>query len=476
MTEIRLPDDLSPISPARTAGESSFVLVRNHDGIDALAVFGPAGEMAESQVDDFFLCSLTHHNAMDLALVFPWLSPQRIPEGRTSFGFGDRLGIATPGHIASLRGSQVFPILAQQSVRENARTGRTFKSVITDAIFGVLRAGYDSGYGADADHLKEIEDALEAADAGFTFFTCDPGDHVKATDGQSIEELRAEFDSHPLSSSWRDRYLNHSYQAGEHVMLEYGEMELYAAGVKYGAAISHAAEMYHELCKALPDGFDYEVSVDETDSPTSPHEHLFVALELHHLDVDFVSLAPRFVGAMEKGVDWRGDRDRFNQELRVHAEIARSVGGYRLSLHSGSDKFSLYPDLARETLGKCHVKTAGTSYLVALDVVARKDPALFRRIAAHSLEAFAKDKATYHISADVSKIPSIDSLNDSALPDLVASHDSRQVLHVAFGSVLNSPYCEDLLHLLQQYETAHDDALAEHLGRHIRLLGDEQHE
>jgi len=173
---------------------------------------------------------------------------------------------------------------------------------------------------------------------------------------------------------------------------------------------------------------------------------------------------------MEKGVDWRGDIEQFSRDLEQHATIARSIGGYRLSLHSGSDKFSLYPSFARATEGRCHVKTAGTSYLVALEVIALHDPDLFRRLAQHSLQAFAEDKATYHISADPARIPAISDLSDDELVDLVVAHDSRQVLHVAFGSILRGEFAASFRRLLAGQEAAHFNALAAHLGRHIEGL------
>ena len=467
-----VPPNCRQASPEVTSPDGTACgLVWGRDGALHLHVRGDVGPFAGEVVSGGKLCPLIPENASVLSDRCSWLRPRRIPEDRVSFGFGDRLGSATPGHIRSIMESRsVFPVLAQQSVRENTRTGRTFAQVLADAIFGSLREGYDSGFGADADHLIQIDDALEAARAGFTFFTCDPGAHVAPAESMSLDELRIRFEDLPEAGSLRQRYEGQSFRAGNSLSLRFSEETLLRTAVKYGGAVEHAARMYRALADEIGPGFDYEVSVDETEAPTTPLEHLFVALELRHRGVDFVSLAPRFVGAMEKGVDWRGDIVEFAQELDRHAAIAESVGGYRLSLHSGSDKFTIYPLVTRATKGRCHVKTAGTSYLVALDVIAQHDPSLFRQIAVHSLAAFAEDKATYHISADPAKIRQIAAIPDDELSDLVDAHDSRQVLHVAYGSVLHSPLAEDFHRVLAENEEAHFDALRRHLGRHIDAL------
>ena len=116
--------------------------------------------------------------------------------------------------------------------------------------------------------------------------------------------------------------------------------------------------------------FELEVSVDETDQPTSHAEHIYIASELKRLGVNWVSLAPRYVGRFEKGVDYIGDLAAFETDFAGHAAIARQFGPYKLSLHSGSDKFSIYPIAARLTGGLVHLKTAGTSYLEALRTIA----------------------------------------------------------------------------------------------------------
>jgi tagaturonate epimerase len=99
--------------------------------------------------------------------------------------------------------------------------------------------------------------------------------------------------------------------------------------------------------------FEVEVSVDETESPTTNAQHVYMAHELRRLDVRWVSLAPRYISAFEKGVDYIGDVSSFEADLSIHVAIARTAileGTYKLSLHSGSDKVSIYLAFVRRTL------------------------------------------------------------------------------------------------------------------------------
>src|SRR5713226_6903205 len=110
---------------------------------------------------------------------------------RKSFGFGDRLGLATPGHLAAARKSDFAPIFAQQSIREMTRTQRAPEEVMRSAQRALAQAGYTTHWGADADHLKTAEDVRRTAAAGFCFFTIDPSEvvnnHADAMPGTDLE-------------------------------------------------------------------------------------------------------------------------------------------------------------------------------------------------------------------------------------------------------------------------------------------------
>jgi len=380
-----------------------------------------------------------------------------------SFGFGDRFGLATPGHIAAVRGTGLAPIFAQQSVRENARTGRTPQQVLDEARRAVEAAGWDAPWGADADHLKSLDDLAPFVAAGYTFFTIDPGEHVDnaaASDPFAVLQEKARgVDQDQLAAL----YLRPDEdQPWGRFALEF----LLRAAVKYGRAIEHTVRMYRRLSEMKED-FDFEVSVDETDAPTTPLEHFFIASELIRRGVRFTSLAPRFTGRFEKGVDYIGNLVELDAEMARHAAVTAHFGTYKISLHSGSDKFSVYPLLARHWGKRLHVKTAGTSYLEALRVLARLEPALFRRMLDLARERYPSDRASYHVSAEVDKIPPISA--DADLPALLDDFHAREVLHVTFGSLLGR-FGPELRAALVKHEAAYRDGLRAHFKKHLDLL------
>lgn len=452
---------------ARVLQGTCLALVR-HGTEKQLFIIPPKTDFEGLPFRGGLLCPLTWKNARALMSLVPELQPRRVPSG-SSFGFGDRLGLATPGHVQALEGTKVFPVFAQQSMRENARTGRTFADVLADAVFGVLQAGWMRGFGADADHLKSVAEARTAARLGYTFFTCDPSDFLVPVERLSPEELRQEARKLTLAEI-QTEYIGRTFYVPGLGELRFAKEELLRIAVKYGQALDFAEEMYQALQGELPQGFDFELSVDETSEPTTEKEHLFLALELRQRGVTLTSLAPRFPGVMEKAVDYRGDLGEFRQALRAHVAIARAFGPYRISLHSGSDKWSLYSVLAQETQGLWHVKTAGTSYLVALEVLARFSPQLFLEILKIAHERFHSDRQNYHVSADLHALPDFQSLHSQHFSNLFADPGVRQVLHVTFGSVLQR-YGEDLKRELLAHEEEYHAALAQHLGRHLQALG-----
>jgi tagaturonate epimerase len=411
-------------------------------------------------------------NLTELRGLLPWLTPR--PLGlRRSFGFGDRLGLATPGHIRALRaaGQGLAPLFAQQSIREMERTGRSPQRVLDDATWGVFAEGWRDGFGADADHLKTTADVDACVSAGYTFFTFDPGAFVDATaESRPSGDLRAALDALPwdaLHDSLEEmlrRYQSFTLDLGDRIR-RFDEETVARAALKYGRAVAHVAALYRHLASRRED-VEVEISVDETETPTTPAQHAYVACELRRLGVAWVSLAPRFVGRFEKGVDYIGDPRAFEADAAVHAAIARRLGPYKLSLHSGSDKFTVYDALARQAGDLVHVKTAGTSYLEALRTIAALDPRLFRAIYALACERYEQDRATYHVSADLRAVPAPGAVAEAALPSLLEDAQARQVLHVTFGSVL-ARHGDELRGLLRTHPERYEVNLERHFVRHL---------
>jgi hypothetical protein len=407
---------------------------------------------------------------------------------KKSFGFGDRLGLATPGHLASARKFDFAPIFAQQSIREMQRTNRTPEEVMSAAKDALAAEGFNRTWGADADHLKTPEDVRRTAAAGFCFFTIDPSAHVnndadRMAPSELADAVRGMVADKTFDGpGWEAEYLSRSFELdpGE-APLRFLMTPLRRAAVKYGRAVAHSAVIgrsIREACNGRP--FEIEVSVDETDSPTSPLEHLFFALELKRRGVqNVVSLAPRFVGDREKGIDYRGDLAAFERSLRQHVAVARFAGPYKISVHSGSDKFSIYPIVGRVCGDLLHVKTAGTSYLEALRVVVRRDAQLFGEIAAFCHGRFGSDRASYHISttdADVARLPRGGAAKELERPYL-DEVPGRQLMHVTFGSVLTQgrraggqTFKDAMLDVLRKNDDLHKDVLVRHFDKHLRLL------
>ena len=430
------------------------------------------------ECDGYCVCvgACDAENAALIRRQLPWTAPRCLGL-KTSLGLGDRLGLATPGHIRAARGKGLAVVLAQQSIREMTRTRRTPRQVMDDATWGVLQEGFTDGFGSDADHLQKPEDIDATAAAGFTMFTIDPGAHVvneadELSDTQALARVE-QFDHASLetdrSTLW-ERYVGRTFPLAGGGEVAFRSADYARALVKYGQAVAHTATMYRHLCDVAGGEFELEVSVDETMSPTSPAEHFFFASELKRLGVEWVSMAPRFCGRFEKGVDYLGDLDTFRASFAEHVAVMRTVGPYKMSIHSGSDKFSIYPIVAELTEGLVHVKTAGTSYLEAIRAIARIDASLFREIYDFARDRYEEDKRTYHVSAEMAKVPPAGELSDEQLAGRIDHFDTRQVLHVTFGSVLTADdgerFRKRIYAALEADEEAHYAALEAHLGRH----------
>ncbi len=396
-----------------------------------------------------------------------------------SFGFGDRLGLATPGHLQALlsAGGDIRPIFAQQSIREMRRTGRSADEVMQDAQQAAAKAGYAGICGADADHLKTFADVDETAAAGFVFFTIDPSAHVdQNAESYSGDDLESRYLAIREQAPWAETTFGKKIDIAGGPTLRFDELSVKRAAIKYGPAINHTIEMANyidQVMAARGTAYEIELSVDETEHPTTLIEHYLIAEQCLATNMKLVSLAPRFIGDFEKGIDFRGDLRKLEASLKDHAAVAKQLGPYKLSLHSGSDKLSMYEMFARSTGGMFHVKTAGTSYLEAIRVVARHDETLFRQIVEFSRGRFETDRATYHISAELARVAPIADVSSAAELERIYLNedDGRQVLHVTFGSVLTDATLGPALRsVLVAEPQSHANIVAEHFEKHLQAL------
>jgi len=423
-------------------------------------------------------------NAAALRASVPWLRPRPVEAG-PSIGLGDRLGVATPGHVAALRATTgIFPVLAQQSARELARTGRSFGDVLDGATFGALATGWSGGFGADADHLKTAEHLDEALAAGFSQVTVDPIDLVPDVPADApaavIEGAFGQVPWRDLEddpASFAERYpAALDLDSGRLVLPPHG---LRAAAARFGPAVVHIVRMSRHLSERVGERVGdrmvgLEVAVDELGHRTTHVDHVYLATELHRLGVRWGSLAPCFVGRFEKGVEYIGDTTEFERDLATHAAIARALGPYKISIHSGSDKYSIYPAAQRVTGGSFHLKTSGTSYLTLLATLSQGEPELLRDVWRVALETYGAARASYWVSAGVERMPRADDLSTADLAGLLVEPGAREILHVTYGAILGPPPAGGLrdrvLRAAWEQRETYWAGLAEHLGRHLRPL------
>lgn len=447
------------------------------EGADTrMIVTGSASEKFEGAKEgDARVCPLNTQNACALMELLPAYAPRTHRGRRASFGLGDRLGYATPGQLRAIEKTDVFPVIAQQSMRELKLTGRSYPEVIASAAFGALREGWTKGYGADGDHLKKAEEVSGALDAGCTMITLDLSEALDK--GAAIlggAELDAAF-AQAFGSQGEDILARNSTSEipGLPAMSK-EEIKRYA--LMYEGALRFTQKVHQSIIIPCGRAIDLEISLDETEEETSPAQHYYVAKELKRRGVSYVSLAPRFPGEFQKAVDYYGNLKELTVALGIHQQIAKALG-YKLSVHSGSDKWSAFPMIALATGGHYHLKTSGTNWLEAVKMVAIQNPGLYRKMHTHAITVYSKAQKNYHVSGKVGNVPSLETLSDSELPSLFELDDARQLMHITYGQLLNDTgpdgkplFRKEIFDTLNDDEEVYARLLERHIGRHLELL------
>ena len=499
MISIELLEELSRARPGRRVAVSRQSAVEA-DGVSfalleiaaerKLGISGPDGAAAGFEVEQehragsqvLSLCPLSHANAERLRRIFAHTAPSPLARKAGSagapgitFGVGDRLGAAGPGHLRAFRRFAASPVLAQQSVRELTLTDRTFEDVLDASTWATFQEGFRDPWGADADHLKTEDWVRRALAAGYTMITADVSDAIHGEHAdRPASEVRSAYAR--LEAAYRaeveKRYLSRSFPLEGGKAVRFAEVAFKKTVLVYREAIELAVRLYRAgTGVAAGGGFDFELSIDETATPTTPQAHLFVALEAKQKGVTLASVAPRFPGEFQKAIDYIGTVEDFRASFATHAAIARSLG-HRISVHSGSDKFSVFPSIGELARGAFHIKTAGTSWLEALRVIAKGDPGLFRELYARALERCDEARKLYHVTPDLSVLPAPAEVSDEGAARLLDDVNARRLLHITYGEMLCVPLLrESFFRVLQSSLPAYWAALDAHIGRHLSLLG-----
>ncbi len=406
-----------------------------------------------------------------------------------TIGVGDRFAHQAKAQLHACQliaadGVEVIPVW-NKSNREHTFIGSEPASVLAAAKSAVETLGWEKGWHVDADHirLETVDRFLDASD----FFTIDVADSIgQPADAKDVQAF----------------VMRHSELIGTHNITGVSapfhttEEDIARIAGKYLRAAHDAGEIYRHIARKIGKRhFIAEVSMDETDTPQTPPELLVILATLADARVPAQTIAPKFTGRFNKGVDYVGDLAQFEREFNDDlAVIAHAVALYglpknlKLSVHSGSDKFSLYPIIRRalaRTGAGVHVKTAGTTWLEELIGLAEAGGdglALGKEIYAYALEHVDELCAPYAsvIDIDRAKLPSSAIVNTWSSAQFanalrhIPSHPEfnaslRQLLHVSFK--LAAKKGATYLDLLKANEAIVAKNVTENLyTRHLRPL------
>jgi hypothetical protein len=368
-----------------------------------------------------------------------------------TLGCGDRFGREGEAQLAAYieaasRGIPVCPVW-NKSHREHTTVHTVPASVRAEADAAAAALGWDKPWFVDADHinLSNVDSFIESSD----FFTIDVADFIgEAADPAAIDEFAA--DMGPLCGDIQLPGVEESL----HASLD----NLRAIAGQYLFAVQEAGRIYRHIAERKTGDFLVEVSLDETDDPQTPLEMLFILAMIAREGIPVDTIAPKFSGRFNKGVDYVGDVAQFEKEfeqdvvvLKVAAEHFGLKESLRLSVHSGSDKFAIYPGInriiRRHGVG-LHVKTAGTTWLeevIGLAEAGGTGLDVAQKIYAAALGRYDELAAPYAtvIDIDPKHLPSVETVNawsseeyvnalrhDQSCPDYNPSF--RQLLHVAY--------------------------------------------
>ena len=489
------PVDLLKIYPRSFCSKNGswYGLVRTSEAAK-LAVLGEKSHVLKDvfqgncyhQSSSLKLCDLSRENTECLMELFPYTKPISLQNYPMIIGAGHRLGLATPGYIRAIRKFQAHPVLAQQSIKRNERTGRNPAQVIQDAAWAVFQENYHEGYGADGDHLKSLQEVEHALDAGASMITLDLSEKMDAevlgqpkelVDRRFREEID-EGDAKVILHLFLDKEFVFRGTEGE-FSIRFKEESVKRNTLLFYKALDFTEEVYEWIRsrKKNQGAIDLEISLDKTPLPTSPESHFFFALELSHRGVHIQSLAPRFVGDLQRDLDFKGDRETFRTQFYQHVLIAEDYG-HKISVHSGSNQSPLLSDIGELSKGVLHFQMADADWLEATRLVALVHPFLYREMHSVALSEWLEASRPYHGTVDLNRIPRLEELSDEDLPALIDQEDCRQLIHITSGALLNatkqsgeSLFRERLYRTLTRYEEDYWSMLEADIEKDLSSLG-----
>ncbi len=408
---------------------------------------------------------------------------------KITFGMGDRFAHQAKAQLqacvqASEQGANVTPVW-NKSHREHSIVGSQPPSVLAAAEIAIRELGWTQPFYIDADHINI--DIVDGYTSCSDFFTIDVADSIgKPTDPKQLEDF---LDRHP-------ELIGSIEVAGLDAPIQATRDEIAGIAGKYLEATAEAGRIYRHILAAKGEGnFITEVSMDETDNPQTPPELLVILAALADENVPLQTIAPKFTGRFNKGVDYVGDIEQFEKEFNEDlAVIAFAIKQYglpetlKLSVHSGSDKFSIYAPIRRAlqaTGAGLHIKTAGTTWLEELIGLAEAGGdglAMAKEIYAQALENREELCAPYAtvIDVDIAQLPSAGEVQDWTTEQYTSAlrHDQsnpgfnqsfRQLLHVGFK--VAAKMGDRYLDMLDKCEESISRNVTENLyDRHLRPL------
>ncbi len=369
-----------------------------------------------------------------------------------SFGIGDRFGLEGGAQLDAIikargKGVEVAPVW-NKSHREHSIVGTEPGDVRVEADNAVKEKGFEGPYHVDADHigLSNVDGFIEASD----FFTLDIADFIgKNPDSEKVDKFVKDF----------GKYTPVIEIPGIDEKFEVSEADLRAIAVKFATAISEAGKIYRHILKVKGEGnFITEVSMDETDQAQSPAEMFFILAGISAEGIAAQTIAPKFTGRFNKGVDYVGDVKTFAKEFEEDVLVIKYAikefglcDNLKLSVHSGSDKFSIYEPInlvLKKYDAGLHLKTAGTTWLeevIGLAAAGGKGLETAKKIYSKALPKFDELCGPYAtvIDIDKNKLPSAEEVNEYTSEQFASAlrHDPlcadynphlRQLIHVGY--------------------------------------------